>query len=132
MKKSIVTTLFLLILASPLINAVTFKKYSGERAFYMPELTSMMEENAYEVHRYEIDFPTDGSSLLKAIILKEVLGKNTSNLDNATEYFLNTFVGEESSDSPQLINYIPEVGWAVQESRATGKLKSQTSNLIIY
>ena len=132
MKKTIITALLMLIIASPVINAVTFKKYSGERAFYMPELSSTMDENAYEVHSYEIDFPTDGSNQLKAIILKNVLGVNTSNLDKATEQFLSTFVDEESSDSPQLINYTPEGGWAVQESSATGKLKSQTSNLIIY
>ena len=132
MKKTIITALLMLIIASPVINAVTFKKYSGERAFYMPELSSTMDENAYEVHSYEIEFPTDGSNLLKAIILKNVLGVNTSNLDKATESFLNRFVDGESSDSPQLINYTPEGGWAVQESSATGKLKSQTSNLIIY
>ena len=132
MKKSIITALLMLIIASPVINAVTFKKYSGERAFYMPELSSSMDENAYEVHRYEFEFPTDGSNQLKAIILEKVLGKNTSNLDNATEYFLNSFVDEESPDSPQLINYIPEQGWSVQESSATGALNSQTSDLIIY
>lgn len=132
MKKTIFIAFLMLIIASPVINAITFKKYSGERAFYMPELTSTMDENVYEVHNYEIDFPTDGSSLLKAIILKNVLGVNTSNLDKATEQFLSTFVDEESSDSPQLINYTPEGGWAVQQSSATGKLKSQTSDLITY
>ena len=132
MNKSLFISLLMVLLTILHSSAVTFKTFKGERAFYMPELTEMMEENAYEIHNYEIEFPTDGSNILKAIILKSVLGRNTSNLDNATEFFLNTFVDEESSDSPQLINYTPKEGWAVQQSSATGKLKSQTSNLIVY
>lgn len=74
MKKNFIISLLMLVFASPFVNAVTFKKYSSERAFYMPDLSSDFDGTAYELHTYEIEFPTDGSSLLKAIILYEVFG----------------------------------------------------------
>ena len=62
MKKSFFIALVLLIIAVPVLNAVTFKKYSGKRAFLLPEETSNWDEIVHEVHRYEIDFPIDGTN----------------------------------------------------------------------
>lgn len=135
MKKSAVACALMLILSTQLINAVPFEKISGERAFYMPNLSSIMGEKAYEVHSFEFDFPFEGSNALKKHILLNVFGNkigNTSSVNYATENFLNTFLDEESNDRPQLIPYTPEESWAIQQVNAKGKLKSQNSNLIVY
>lgn len=132
MKKSFFIALVLLIIAVPVLNAVTFKKYSGERAFLLPEETSNWDEIVHEVHRYEIDFPIDGTNQLKATILNSVFGENTSNLNDAAERFLNTFLIEESQSSSKLVNYIPEDGFYTYLSYVSGKLISQTSDLIVY
>ena len=132
MKKALIIALLMLVVASPFVNAVTFKTYSGERSFYMPDLSSDFDGAVYETHSYKIEFPTDGSSLLKAIILYEVFGKSYSNLDNATESFLNTFLDSESNDRPQLVNKVPEDSWPVQEVSVSGSLKSQSTDLIVY
>ena len=134
MKKSFFIALVLLIIAVPVLNAVTFKKYSGERAFFLPEETSNWDEdeNIHEVHSYEIDFPIDGTNHLKAAILNSVFGANTSNLNDAAELFLNTFLSEESRSSVKLVNYIPEEGRYTYLSYVNGELISQTSDLIVY
>lgn len=136
MKKSFFIAMVLFIIAVPVLNAVTFKKYSGERAFYLPEETSNWDDDeikVHEVHRYEIDFPIDGTNQLKAAILNSVFGvKNTSNLNTAAERFLNTFISEESQSSSKLVNYIPEDGFYTYLSYVSGKLISQTSDLIVY
>lgn len=132
MKNSFFIALVLLIIAVPVLNAVTFKKYSGERAFLLPEETSNWDEIVHEVHRYEIDFPIDGTNQLKATILNSVFGENTSNLNDAAERFLNTFLIEESQSSSKLVNYIPEDGFYTYLSYVSGKLISQTSDLIVY
>lgn len=135
MKKLTIACALMLILSTQLINAVTFEKISGKRTFYMPELSAIMEEKAYEVHSFEFDFPFDGSNALKKHILLEVFGNkvgNTSSVNYATDKFLNTFLDEESNDRPQLISYTPEDSWAIQQVNTEGKLISQNSNLIVY
>ena len=135
MKKSVIASALMLIISTQLINAVTFEKISGKRTFYMPNLSTIMEEKSYEVHSLEFDFPFDGSNALKKHILLEVFGNkvgNTSSVNYATDKFLNTFLDEESNDRPQLISYTPEDSWAIQQVNAKGKLISQNSNLIVY
>ena len=134
MKKSAIASLFLLIIASPLVNAVTFEKISGNRSFYMPELSASMEDPTYEMHSYEIDFPRNGSKALQGTILKEVFGDNINPNDSfhsVSEDFLNSFLDEESYERPQLIGNVPNDCW-VQEISAKGALKSQNANLIVY
>ncbi|MBR5550897.1 MAG: DUF3298 domain-containing protein [Muribaculaceae bacterium] len=142
MNKSLFISLLILLLAIPHSSAVTFKTFKGERAFYMPELTEMIKEynpeetmaEAYEVHRYEIAFPINGSNALKQLITKEVFGESYySDINYSIETFLNSFIGEEySTDNPQLINQIPEFGPNVQLLEVNGELKFQRSNLIVY
>ena len=131
MKKSVIASLLMLILVSPLINAITFKRYTGERSFYLPNYSSDMGETIYEKHSYEIDFPADDSSSLNTLILKEVFGKNSTTLNDAIETFLNTFIDENSDERPQLVNNSSDGMW-VQEKIVRGNLKYQSSDLIVY
>lgn len=135
MKKSIIATLFLLIIASPLINAVTFEKISGKRTFYMPELTASMGETTYEVHSYEIDFPGDEYNSLQSAILKEVFGDKinpNASFYSISENFLNTPLDEESNERPQLTSNVPDENNWIQEMTVSGKVISQNSKLIVY
>ena len=123
----------MLIIASPVINAVTFKKYSGERAYYMPSLSKYIGESAYDIHSYKIEFPTNGPESLKKIILKNLFDNTSYNLKTDTEKFLSTIVETFSSDEkPQLLSYVPEITHFSNYATIEGSVVSQSSNLIVY
>lgn len=135
MKKSIVTTLFLLILASPLINAITFENISSKRTFYMPELSASIGSPTYEVHSYEIDFPSDEYNTLQSAILKEVFGDKinpNASFYSISENFLNTLLDKEPNERPQVTSNVPDKNNWVQEMTVSGKVISQNSKLIVY
>lgn len=132
MKKTIFLSFLLLFIASPIINAVTFKKYSGERLFYLPNMSNEMEANVYELHQYDIEFPIDGSNALKKAILDYTFDYKGSSISSATEEFLSNYIGFDNSEQPQLASKTTgEDSW-VQESKVWGKLMFQSTNLIAY
>ena len=132
MKKTIFLSFLMLFIASPLVNAYTFKKYEGKKTYSCNDLG----EKAYESFYYNIQFPTDGPNALKKAILKNAFDYNgtsiTAGIQKFTTDFLNTKIRHKLVSSN--INYdAPNYTYGpLGYSDAYGEVKSQTSELITY
>jgi len=129
MKKTIFLSFLMLFIASPLVNAYTFKKYEGERAYYLPLNSQNFGQDLYEQNGYSIEFPTDAPDALKKAIIKHLFNNNGTSLESATEKFLQCSAIDET---PQLVSSTPEDNMYVRYNWVSGSLISQSSNLIVY
>lgn len=122
----------MLFIASPLVNAYTFKKYEGKKTYYCKD----NGEKAYESFYYNIQFPTDGPNALKKAILKNAFGYNgtsiTAGIQKYTTDFLNTKIRHKLVSS-NINYYAPNSLYGpLSYSSVYGEVKSQTSELITY
>lgn len=130
MKKSIIIALLMLVAASPVVNAVTFTKYSGSRHYYIPELSEFEGCAIGGNIEFNIEFPIDGSANLQKAILKNAFKYDGTSLNDGIEYFLATF----SRDYPNsIIKKAEECNYDSFEFLACeGAVISQTPNIITY
>ena len=132
MKKAIIISLLMLVVASPVINAYTFKKYEGKKTYYCKD----NGEKAYESFYYNIQFPTDGPNALKKAILKNAFDYNGTSITAGIQKYTTNFI--EASVKHKLvssnINYEPPYSYygPLGYSKVYGEVKSQTSELVTY
>ena len=129
MKKTIFLSFLMLFIASPLVNAYTFKKYEGERAYYLPIFSQDLGEDTYEQNGYSIEFPTNAPDALKKAIIIHLFDYNGTSLESATEKFLQCTA---TNDTPQLVSSTPDDNMYVGYNWVSGSVISQSSNLIVY
>lgn len=129
MKRTFFLSFLMLIIASPLVNAYTFEKYEGERAYYLPIFSQDLGQDTYERNGYSVEFPTNAPVALKKAIIKHLFDYNGTSLEYATKEFLQCSAIDET---PRLVSSIPEDNMYVSYNWVSGSLISQSSNLIVY
>lgn len=126
MKKTIFLSFWLLFIASPIINAVTFKTISKTAYCLFGDDTEFL---IYDETNYTIKLPID-DNYLKSIIEKKI---TTNFLDNSNlpfndaldKYLYNDCYSEAASSVPE------DAGMNTYNS-LNGKVKSKSASLIVY
>ena len=124
MKKALFVSLMMLVIASPFINAVTFKTIS-KTAYSLydddPEFIFYDEKN------FTIKLPTNDNSL-KSIIEKKI---TTNFLDNSNLPF-NDALDNYLYEDPSAVLSVPENANMQTFTSINGEVKSKSNTLIVY
>ena len=125
MKKSFFIAFLMLILASPVIDAITFKTISkAAYSLYQDDPEFII----YDEINYTIELPTDDNSL-KSIIEKKITTNFITKSNIPFNEALDKYLYEDYSD---LVSSVPESANMNAYTSINGEVKSKSTSLVVY